>query len=172
MRYGTVLKAYAPLLVTCALSWTLTRPVPQFSLRRTAHRCHHCDKSSCTSTRRQLWRMGWSIQHIRLRSQGRAEEGGPLERHHRRVLDGWLARRTWRLQADAQRRDLVRHSPRRYRRRQHRVQQNDGRQHKARGATNAASISTGCSFRCRRHGRGRVNASLPCRTFSRIGFNV
>lgn len=78
--------------------------------------------------------MGRTFQHIRLRSKGPTKEGRPVERHHRRILHRRLARCTRRIQVDAQRRDIVRHSSSRHRRCLDRFQPHDGRQHQARGS--------------------------------------
>jgi hypothetical protein len=81
--------------------------VPQLTLRRATHRCHHSDQSPRARSRRQLRCLGRTFQHIRLRSQGHTEEGGPMERHHRRFLHWWIARSTRRLPVDAKRRDIM-----------------------------------------------------------------
>lgn len=91
--------------------------VSQLPLRRASHWCPHSDQSARPRARRQLWCLGRSFQHIRLRCQGNKEEGGPLECYHRRFLHGRLPRRARRLQIDAQRRDIVRYPSRSHRRR-------------------------------------------------------
>ena len=45
-------------------------------LWRAAVRCHHSHQDARTSTGRQLRRLGWHVQHIRLRRQGGQEKGG------------------------------------------------------------------------------------------------
>jgi hypothetical protein len=65
-----------------------------------------------------------------------------MERNHRRILHRWLARGSRRVQVDAQRRDIVRHSFGGYRGCVDWVQQDDGGQHEAR-------CSTATTERCR-----------------------
>lgn len=117
-----------------AMVLTTAAIVPQLPLRRTTHRRHHSHQGTRARTRRKLRCLGRTVQHIRLRRQGHTEEGGPMERHHCRLLHRRLARGTRWLQVHAQRRDIVRHPARRYRRCVHRLQPHDGRQHQAGGA--------------------------------------
>lgn len=45
-------------------------------VRRAAARCHHSYQDARPGTGRQLWRVGWPVQYIRLRRQGDKEKGG------------------------------------------------------------------------------------------------
>lgn len=137
-----------------------TAIVPQLALRRTTHRRHHSHQGARARTWRQLRRLGRTVQHIRLRRKRPAEEGGPVERHHCRLLHRRLARRTRRLQVDAQRRDIVRHPAGRHRGRLDRLQPHDGRQHQARGSPATPHRRRRVTERRPRH--GGVDSFLRC----------
>jgi hypothetical protein len=104
--------------------------------------------------------MGRTFQHIRLRSKGPTKEGGPVERHHRRILHRRFARRARRIQVDAQRRDILRHPFGCYRRRLDRFQPHDGRQHQARGSPTTT------------HRRRCITKWRPCPARVNISFDI
>jgi hypothetical protein len=136
--------------------------VPKFTIRRATHWRDHRNQSPRTGARRQLWRLGRSFQHIRLRGQGNTEEGRSVERYHRRLLHRWLASCTRRLPVDAQRRHILCDSPSSYRGRLDWLQPYDGRQHKTRCSPAASSRPRTLSKRWRRrHGSSCMIFELP-----------
>ena len=64
--------------------------LPQLALRRTTNRHGDSHQGSRTRNGRQLRRLGWDVQHVRLRGQGRAEEGGSVQLDHRGFPNGWV----------------------------------------------------------------------------------
>jgi len=76
------------------------------------------------------------------------QEGGPMERHHCRILHWWCARCPWRSKSCTKRCDRLCHPARGHRGCRYWIPENDGREHEVRHTANAttsfASRGQGC----------------------------